>query len=622
MKFLLLGLLVIIPTMLRAQNFVHLPFPVEGEQAFEGVVSSSVAFADVDGDNDQDLVFTGQKIVVPNQKFGSDRSYSIAKLYLNDGRGQFSEMRETPFEGVVSSSVAFADVDGDSDQDLVFTGQNRLGNGIASLYLNDGKGRFSETEEMPFEGVVSSSVAFADVDGDSDQDLVITGRKIVKNPTDRAFSIRPEGLLMTGEQDTIDRDRVASLYLNDGKGRFSKAEEVPFKGVDFSSIAFGDVDGDSDQDLLITGMSLSGCISRLYLNDGKGQFSETEEMPFEGVHHGSVAFADVDGDNDQDIFITGRNDSTDRIAKLYLGDGKGGFSEAKQTSFKGVDFSSIAFADVDGDNDQDIFITGINGSKNYYHDRISHLYLNDGRGQFAESQERPFDSVGAGAIAFADVDGDSDQDVFVTGAGPSSNRNRVAHLYINTSKTPAFVEPLQITASYPANLLRARHFELLPSPVEGKQSFDGVTEGSIAFADVDGDNDQDLVITGWNRASKLIANLYLNDGKGKFFKMQKIPFEAVYLSSIAFADVDGDNDQDLLITGQSLSGRISHLYINDGKGQFAKAEETPFEGVDNGSIAFADVDGDSDQDLVITGMNDSGASMAKLYINDGKGRFC
>nr|MBC8265618.1 FG-GAP repeat protein [Flavobacteriales bacterium] len=40
------------------------------------------------------------------------------------------------------------------------------------------------------------------------------------------------------------------------------------------------------------------------------------------------------------------------------------------------------------------------------------------------------------------------------------------------------------------------------------------------------------------------------------------PFDGVYWSSIAFADVDGDGDQDVLITGQSNNGNISKLYLN------------------------------------------------------------
>jgi len=92
----------------------------------------------------------------------------------------------------------------------------------------------------------------------------------------------------------------------------------PFDEVGFSSIAFADVDGDNDHDVLITGYKLVGAISKLYLNDGNGSFSEVTNTPFEEVGEGSVTFADIDGDNDQDVLITGQNSSGVRISKMYI----------------------------------------------------------------------------------------------------------------------------------------------------------------------------------------------------------------------------------------------------------------------------------------------------------------
>jgi len=51
-------------------------------------------------------------------------------------------------------------------------------------------------------------------------------------------------------------------------------------------------------------------------------FTEVMGVPFVGVQKSSIAFADVDGDNDQDVLITGLNlvqpgMPGDRISKLY-----------------------------------------------------------------------------------------------------------------------------------------------------------------------------------------------------------------------------------------------------------------------------------------------------------------
>ena len=140
---------------------------------------------------------------------------------------------------------------------------------------------------------------------------------------------------------------------------------------------------------------------------------------------------------------------------------------------------------------------------------------------------------------------------------------------------------------------------------------------SVAVADVDGDKDTDLFITGSNSAEQLSAKLFVNDGAGNFSEVKNTPFEGVSFGSIAFADVDGDDDADLFITGRDSSKQpIAKLYINNGEGKFSELEGTPFEGVSFGSIAFADVDGDDDVDLFITGRDSSGQGFAKLYLNE------
>ena len=64
-----------------------------------------------------------------------------------------------------------------------------------------------------------------------------------------------------------------------------------FDGVDRSSIAFADVDRDNDPDVLITGYSNSESIAKLYENDGIGNYTEVTGTPFDGVRFSSIAFA-------------------------------------------------------------------------------------------------------------------------------------------------------------------------------------------------------------------------------------------------------------------------------------------------------------------------------------------
>lgn len=397
MKPKLLFLFLVFTQIVSAQNFTE----VTGTP-FAGVQESSIAFADVDGDNDQDVLITGVNLVQAGTP--GDR---ISKLYTNDGSGNFTEVMGTPFEGVEYGSIAFADVDGDNDQDVLITGRSDAGFS-SKLYTNDGSGSFTEVMGTPFQGVNESSIAFVDVDGDNDQDVLISGHEVAS----------PVYVPMS------------RLYINDGFGNFTEMPDTAFDGVRDASIAFADVDGDGDQDVLITGSGSTngtGLISKLYTNDGSGNFTEVMGTPFVGVAYGAIAFADVDGDDDQDVFITGNDGSfSGGTSKLYTNDGTGNFTEVMDTPFPGLMGSSIVFTDADGDNDQDILISGGTGSLLLPY---TGLYTNDGSGNFTKITGTPFDDLVDGSIAFADVDGDNDQDVLLTGVDLSVNYT--AKLYLS-----------------------------------------------------------------------------------------------------------------------------------------------------------------------------------------------
>ena len=146
--------------------------------------------------------------------------------------------------------------------------------------------------------------------------------------------------------------------------------------------------------------------------------------------------------------------------------------------------------------------------------------------------------------------------------------------------------------------------------------------GSVAYADIDLDGDNDLLITGNGPTTGVTATLYENDGSGNFTAMAQPALVNVFSGTAEFADVDNDGDMDLLITGNTSSpAATANLYLNDGIGNFSIASSTPFETSIGGDIDFGDIDGDSDLDLIMTGLDASGNAFSKLYLNDGMGIF-
>jgi len=130
-----------------------------------------------------------------------------------------------------------------------------------------------------------------------------------------------------------------------------------------SGAAVFDFDGDGDMDLyfattthLIEGKPKPGPTNRLYENLGGGKFRDATAasgLGFEGFCHG-VTVGDLDNDGDPDVFLAclGHN-------ALYLNDGRGKFADVSHDS--GIDLpqgwsSGGALLDYDNDGDLDIYV--------------------------------------------------------------------------------------------------------------------------------------------------------------------------------------------------------------------------------------------------------------------------
>ena len=321
----------------------------------------------------------------------------------------------------------------------------------------------------------------------------------------------------------------------------------------------------------------------LYTNDGLGDFTAKTGMPFEGITNGSVTFIDMDGDDNQDVLMTGQGGSSFRptsTIQLYTNSGSGTFTKEEGSLFDSIYNNYIvpSFADIDGDDDQDVLLTASSTAK---------LYLNDGSNSFTETT--PFDGLATVTFTvFADVDNDGDSDVLIRGT--DDDGFAVAKRYTNDGSGTLIIEA--------------------EAPTEGMFLI------SSAFTDVDGDGDNDVIDDTDGDGN---YEVLINDGANNFTeKTMGVSFVTIEDGAIAFADLDGDSDPDVLLTGRSSSGPTSKLYVNDGLGNFTEDARRLFVGVENGAIAFADVDGDNDPDVLITGESNSDnlVATALLYINE------
>ncbi len=516
------------------------------DSGITGIQNGDMAFADIDNDNDMDLLITG-----------FDKDYTIiTKLYTNDGNGNFSEQTNTGFPNIAFSTVAFADIDNDSDMDLLIIGSDDNSDILTKLYTNDGNGNFTEKNQSTIVNVSNGDITFGDIDNDHDLDVLITG-------TD------------------TNNDRSTKLYKNDGNGNFTETTGSQFVEVAFSSTGMADIDNDNDLDILITGYGMSGAVSKLYTNDGNGNFTEIAS-PLINVNYSSIAFDDIDNNNTIDVILMGTDENYHYSTKLYANDGTGNFTEVTNDSLTGAYNGEIAFVDINNDNLPEIIITGSNQGK---------LFFNQGNKNFIHVTGTPFENFSESSVAIADIDNDGNQDILITGKGEFWNVG--TKLYKNNGND---------------------NFSEVSN-----SNFVGVINGEAEFTDIDNDNDSDLIIVGEN--SDPVTKLYVNDGTGNFTEINtNLP--PVKYASVAFSDVDNDQDQDVFICGKDANKNvITALYLNDGTGNFIESTNNTFKGIIYGDIQFADIDNDNDQDVLVVGSDENYNHVATLYLNDGNGNF-
>ena len=186
----------------------------------------------------------------------------------------------------------------------------------------------------------------------------------------------------------------------------------------------GDVNGDGLEDFFI-GNSFDSP-GGLYIQTPAGAFRNSSAAVFEKdkkfEDHGGIFF-DADGDKDLDLFVlSGGADSEMDIAwqcRLYLNDGKGNFSKSADNLPKYKEIGlRVTGHDYDGDGDLDLFIGGRLSPKNWPLTPRSVVLQNNG-GKFVDVTSQvagAFERCGMVTdLAWSDLNGDGQQELIVVG---------------------------------------------------------------------------------------------------------------------------------------------------------------------------------------------------------------
>ncbi|MAV59628.1 MAG: hypothetical protein CMG07_06775 [Candidatus Marinimicrobia bacterium] len=507
------------------------------------------------------------------------------------------------FGGYNQPKIQWIDWDNDSDFDLFLKDE---GNALR-YYENIGDSINYEfnLKSTNFNNIsIGNWFTFRDFDFDGDFDLVTQNKNFqigsytaimyYKNE-DHNFNLITEGL------QTIDGELVYSELV--------------------STPTFSDIDSDGDFDFF-SGNSSNGSLT-FYENIGMDNslpifnyvtnfWQEISIIGDLNLRHGAsaVTFIDIDNDNDLDLswgdyfqpslyIIMNVGNSTEPNmdnSNIIL---EFPYNDPIQTAGQNMP----TFADIDGDFDNDLFVTVLFGAygtqyvNNFYHYKNNGSFSNPVYDIETSNFLETLDFYSDACPEFADIDNDGDLDLFIGTEIDYSTfpfRGRIKY-FKNTGNT---AQPF---------------FDLIDPYFLGTNIGTNLCPDLI---DIDNDGDLDMFIGEWNGKIKFFENI----GNAANFNFNYIgdleayddqgSYSIIDLSGRAgprFIDIDNDDDFDLFIG--TVDGLITY-YQNIGNAENSSFSfvTNSFSQIDvhsNAKIDFFDIDSDDDFDLLVGSANNN-----------------
>lgn len=212
--------------------------------------------------------------------------------------------------------------------------------------------------------------------------------------------------------------------INDFKRQPLLVNPLSFNGP---CLVKGDVNGDALEDIYTGGGS--GQPARLYLQQKNGGFIQKKEPDFETdalSEDADAVIVDVNGDGFNDIYVASGGyhnyTSDDPLLqdRLYLNDGKGNFSKSNNAlPIMRVSKSCVRVNDINNDGHPDLFVGGRLIPGRYPETPLSYILINDGKGHFTDQINTIAPALQkAGMItdaAWIDLNNDNKKDLVVVG---------------------------------------------------------------------------------------------------------------------------------------------------------------------------------------------------------------
>ncbi len=630
--------------------------------------STQAYFFDYDRDGDLDMLLlhhnphnlpvldeTGTAILLKKP----DASIGV-RLYKND-KGHFSDV--TAATAISSSALSYGlgagigDINGDGWPDIYISNDY----GVPDfLYINNKNGTFTNQLQSSLGHISQFSMgdAVADVNNDALPDI-FTLDMLPEDNRRQKLLFAPDNyekfdvLLRSGFYYQYMRNM---LHINNGNNTFSEVGQLAgISNTDWSwSPLFADFDNDGWKDLFVTNGYLRDYTNMdfiKYMNEytqSKGRlmredvldiikqmpasnvvnylFKNNTDLTFSNVssqwginipsNSNGAAYADLDNDGDLDLIVNNIN----QPAFIYRNE---------ENAKPGNHYLEIKL-EGDGQNTQGIgakITTWCKNKKQYLEQQPAHGY---------QSTVSPVLHFGFGTDSIIDsvrvVWQNGKQELLAnikTNQALTVQEKNAKDVYHAGAATKTLFTEVKAPVDYRAATNNINDFKrqaLMTSPL----SFQGPC---LVKGDINGDGLEDIFVGG---GSGQPGAIYAQEKSGAFAKKAEPAFEADKQSEDAdavFFDANGDGFPDLYVVSGGYGNYAAddallqdRLYLNDGKGNFAKsANALPVMRVSKSCVRVTDINGDGHPDVFVGGRVIPGrypeTPQSYLLVNDGKGHF-
>jgi len=313
---------------------------------------------------------------------------------------------------------------------------------------------------------------------------------------------------------------VDRVLLGDGRGGFPATDNLGTASDRSYSGHLVDLDTDGDLDVVISNDRPDPKL--VYLNDGTGLFRPGSTYGHAEWPMRNATVADLNADGLPDIVAANRTGDRQGANYICFNKGRGQFDAACE-KFSTESATTITATDINGDGLPDLVVPHRDGGQ-------SHVYLNGGKGTFANAARMPFGPADANIrmSAAADLNGDGRRDLVTI-----DEKTGVAVYFGETGSRLSAAVPISLGDKSPY---------------------------ALALADLDGNGTTDIVV-GYIEARPAV---FFNQGSGRQFTPVPFGDASGTAYGVAIGDLDKDGRLDIVV---ARSEAPNVVYFGGGAGQ-------------------------------------------------------